>query len=184
MRKIRGRLSCAHLLFSLLLLNSLIMSDRKSRRTSINSGLGAEFFSKVAITLRITNIRHKIQVNHTGECQFFYPLHISKRNRGLLGFWILTVESGSRWGVWTTCVHTCSVRIWGRWRDACHTLGTHTHTQKEKRYSRVETFCYLKQSIVSCRGHSVGVQQELLSQKRKEAVCVHDLHLPPVDAPT
>lgn len=70
MREIKGRLSSAHLLFSLLLLNSLIMSDRKSRRTSINSVLGAEFFSKVAITLRITNIRHKIQVKHTGEWQF------------------------------------------------------------------------------------------------------------------
>lgn len=29
----------------------------------------------------------------------------------LLGFWILTVESGSGWGLWTTCVQTCSVRI-------------------------------------------------------------------------
>lgn len=179
MRKIKGRLSAAHLLFSLLLLNSLIMSDRKSRRTSINSVLGAEFFSKVAITLRITNIRHKIQVKHTGECQFFYLLHISKRNRGLLGFWIFTVESGSRWGVWTTCVHTCSVRIWGGVeRRPSHTWHT------KNRYSRGETICYLIQSIVSCHGHSVGVQHELLSQKSKEAVCVHDLHLPPVDAPT
>lgn len=31
---------------------------------------------------------------------------------GSLGFWILTEESGSGWGLWTTCVHTCSVRIW------------------------------------------------------------------------
>lgn len=43
---------------------------------------------------------------------------------------------------------------------------------------------YLIQSVVRCHGHSVGVQHELLSQESKETVRVHDLHLPPVDAPT
>lgn len=43
-----------HRLFSRLLLKSLIMSDRKRRRTSIRSTLGVEFFNSVATTLRIT----------------------------------------------------------------------------------------------------------------------------------
>lgn len=43
-----------HRLFSRLLLKSLIMSDRKRRRTSIRSMLGVEFFNSVATTLRIT----------------------------------------------------------------------------------------------------------------------------------
>lgn len=45
----------AHRLFSRLLLKSLIMSERKSRRTSISSELGAQFFNNVATTLRITD---------------------------------------------------------------------------------------------------------------------------------
>lgn len=45
-------------------------------------------------------------------------------------------------------------------------------------------FCYLVQSVVGRHGHSVGVQHEPLSQESKEAVCVHDLHLPPVDKHT
>lgn len=44
--------------------------------------------------------------------------------------------------------------------------------------------CYLVESVVGCQCHSVGVQHEPLSQKGKEAVCVHDLHLPPVDKHT
>lgn len=44
----------AYRLFSLLLLKSLIISDRKRRRTSISSALGVEFFSSVATTFRIT----------------------------------------------------------------------------------------------------------------------------------
>lgn len=40
---------------------------------------------------------------------------------------------------------------------------------------------YLVQGVVGGHGHSVSVQHEPLSQESKEAVCVHDLHLPPVD---
>lgn len=49
-----GSGSPAYRLFSRLLLNSLIMSERKRRRMSISSAPGAEFFNRVAITLRIT----------------------------------------------------------------------------------------------------------------------------------
>lgn len=52
---LKGSLSSPHRLFSRLLLNSLIMSERKSRRTSINSVLGAELFNRVATTLSITD---------------------------------------------------------------------------------------------------------------------------------
>lgn len=52
----RRWLDSAHRLFSRLLLNSLIISERKRRRTSISSVLGAELFNKVATTLRITDI--------------------------------------------------------------------------------------------------------------------------------
>ena len=45
-------------------------------------------------------------------------------------------------------------------------------------------FCYLVQSVVGRHGHSVGVQHEPLSQEGEETVCVHDLHLPPVDKHT
>lgn len=49
--------SGSYLRFSLLLLNSLIMSDRKTLRTSMLSGDGGEFFNREAITFRIsTNI--------------------------------------------------------------------------------------------------------------------------------
>lgn len=43
-----------YLLFSLLLLNSLIMSERKMRRTSMLSGPGGECFSSAAITFKIS----------------------------------------------------------------------------------------------------------------------------------
>lgn len=42
-------------------------------------------------------------------------------------------------------------------------------------------FCYFVESVVDRHRHSAGVQHEPLSQESKEAVCVHDLHLPPVD---
>lgn len=45
-------------------------------------------------------------------------------------------------------------------------------------------FCYLVQGVVGRHGHGVGVQHEPLSQESKEAMCVHDLHLPPVDKHT
>lgn len=48
-----------HRLFSRLLLKSLIMSDRKRRRTSIRSALGVEFFNSVATTFRITENQQK-----------------------------------------------------------------------------------------------------------------------------
>lgn len=44
----------AYLLFSLLLLKSLIMSERKARRTSMLSGHWGEFLSRVAITFNIS----------------------------------------------------------------------------------------------------------------------------------
>lgn len=71
-------------------------------------------------------------------------------------------------------------------RQDLEELGRHpSHTRHiEKQYSRGEMICYLIQSVVSCHGHTVGVQHELLSQESKETVCVHDLHLPPVDART
>lgn len=64
-------------------------------------------------------------------------------------------------------------------------LGRHlSHTRHTRSQgSGGEMIGYLIQSIVSCHGYSVGVQQELLSQESKETVCVHDLHLPPADAP-
>lgn len=43
---------------------------------------------------------------------------------------------------------------------------------------------YLIQSVVGGHSHSVSVQHEPLSQQSKEAVRVHDLHLPPVDKHT
>ena len=46
--------SSAHRLFSRLLLNSLIMSERNSLLTSMSSALGDEFFSNVATTFNIT----------------------------------------------------------------------------------------------------------------------------------
>lgn len=65
------------------------------------------------------------------------------------------------------------------------TLSVH----RDQRCSNVGTFerkmfCYLVQSVVGRHGHSVGVQHEPLSQQSEEAVCVHDLHLPPVDKHT
>lgn len=45
-------------------------------------------------------------------------------------------------------------------------------------------FVYLVQSVVDRHRHSVGVHHEPLSQQSEEAVCVHDLHLPPVDTYT
>lgn len=45
-------------------------------------------------------------------------------------------------------------------------------------------FRYLVKSVVDRHSHSVGVKHESLSQESKEAVCVHDLHLPPVDKHT
>lgn len=44
----------SYLRFSRLLLNSLIMSDRKSRRTSMLSGDGGAVFSRAATTFRIS----------------------------------------------------------------------------------------------------------------------------------
>lgn len=44
----------AHLLFSLLLLKSLIISERNALRTSMLSGHCGEFRSRVAITLSIS----------------------------------------------------------------------------------------------------------------------------------
>ncbi len=103
----------------------------------------------------------------------------------LLGFWILTVESGSGWGLWTTCVHTCSVRIWGgrQWEDISHTLCSHQWCSYVGIFER-KTFCYLIQSVVGRHSHSVGVLHEPFSQESKQAVCVHDLNLPPVDKHT
>ena len=76
------------------------MSDRKSRRTSINSALGAEFFNRVAITLRITNVRHNIQVKHIGECKYFHIDHIPKQtifqNSNAQFTWVLNLDSRVR----------------------------------------------------------------------------------------
>lgn len=69
--------SSPYRLFSRLLLNSLIMSERKSRRTSISSALGAELFSRVATTLSIT-----------GEKQ---------ANKSTNGITTSSVTAGSRW---------------------------------------------------------------------------------------
>lgn len=63
-------------------------------------------------------------------------------------------------------------------------LGRHPSHTRHIETSRGEMICYLIQSVVSCHGYSVSVQHELLSQESKETVCVHDLHLPPVDPPT
>lgn len=95
--------------------------------------------------------------------------------------WVLNLHCGvgiEMRGVNYLCAHLLCQDLGEVERHPSHTWHTKT------RYSRGETICYLIQSIVSCHGHSVGVQHELLSQKSKEAVCVHDLHLPPVDAPT
>ena len=48
----------AYLRLSRLLLNSLIMSDRKILRTSMVSGEGGEFFSRAAITFKISVKTH------------------------------------------------------------------------------------------------------------------------------
>lgn len=65
------------------------MSERKSLRTSINSVLGAEFFSKVATTLRITDItfRHTIRnmVSFDRELEHFKKKSLWQRE-SLLGF--------------------------------------------------------------------------------------------------
>lgn len=50
-------------LLSRLLLKSLIISERKSRRTSISSVPGAELFSKFATTLRITEKKYIYKKN-------------------------------------------------------------------------------------------------------------------------
>lgn len=65
--------SVAHRLFSRLLLNSLIISERKSRRTSIISVLGAEFFNKVATTFKITDM-----TNIETEKQNVYAVNLNK----------------------------------------------------------------------------------------------------------
>ena len=107
----------------------------------------------------------------------------------LLGFWILTVESGSGWGLWTTWVQTCSVRICterqtethgqrmnGRWLNA----PAITTQNKIERASLHEDHrkTYLIQSVVGGDGDGVGVHHQPLPQQCEQAVCVHDLHLP------
>lgn len=60
-RRANAERTSAYLRFSRLLLNSLIMSDRKTLRTSMLSGERGEFLSRAAITFRIsTNIKRKI----------------------------------------------------------------------------------------------------------------------------
>lgn len=65
-----------------------------------------------------------------------------------------------------------------------HTLYTETKDAVELAHLRGKMLCYLIQSVVGRHGHSVSVQHEPLSQQSKEAVCVHDLHLPPVEKHT
>ena len=129
--RVKGGFSSAHRLFSRLLLNSLIMSERKSRRTSISSVLWAELFNKVATTLRITDVTRTKNTNTNRLSRKTLQEELKPKcdcTSCLLGFWIFTVESGSGWGLWTTCVHTCSVRIW-RW-EAVRTHRPHRlHTE-------------------------------------------------------
>lgn len=73
------------------------MSERKSRRTSINSVLGAELFSRVATTLSITDesIIHK----HHHFC--VREKFKKKKKRNQLGrlTWVLNLDSGVGIGV-------------------------------------------------------------------------------------
>lgn len=81
----------AHRLFSRLLLKSLIMSERKSRRTSISSALGAEFFNKVATTLRITEIAWtETHAYRTRWCS--RGTKLNSANETLT--WVLNLDSG------------------------------------------------------------------------------------------
>lgn len=76
-----------YLRFSLLLLNSLIMSDRKTRRTSMVSGDWAEFFSRTAITFRISGCNKHILFKGWGkECRQWYRNYTLPENMKIF-FW-------------------------------------------------------------------------------------------------
>lgn len=82
--------SSPHRLFSRLLLNSLIMSERKSRRTSISSALGAELFSRVATTLSITG--EKQAESNYNVARVASKRVVAKRLRRLTG--VLDLDGG------------------------------------------------------------------------------------------
>lgn len=90
--------SSTHRLFSRLLLKSLIMSERKSLRTSISSVLGAEFFNEVATTLSITDITctqtqiYTHIVNFTREQSILERTQLNVTHIRLT--WVLNLDSG------------------------------------------------------------------------------------------
>lgn len=95
---VKDGLSSAHRLFSRLLLNSLIMSERKSRRTSISSVLGAELFNNVATTLRITDMTRTQTQTYTHIFSFTREPSASEGTKFNVTHnrltWVLNLDSG------------------------------------------------------------------------------------------
>ena len=75
------------------------------------------------------------------------------------------------------------MRIWWRNREqALKKTSQHLRRVSHNPLVERELFpAYLIECVVGSHCHSVGVQHQSLSQECKETVCVHDLHLPPVE---